>query len=80
MCGNGSRSSIGDIGSRDNANLLTIDSVSELTDGLEFGIIERIWAGIDIDIESIDGTLFTGIKRSGTVGGVTGGNVCMSES
>lgn len=41
--------------------------MSHLGDGLELGVIERVRAGIGIDIERIDGRLLAGVQRGGAV-------------
>lgn len=64
------RRSIGQVCSRDDTDLATVDTVDELSNGLEFRVIEGICRGVDVDVESIDGALFSSVKGSGGVGRV----------
>lgn len=63
-----SRRGIGNVSGRDNTNVSTSEAVEHLGNCLNLGVIERILAGVRVDVQAVDGTLVSGVEGSSRVG------------
>lgn len=63
-----SRCGIGNVRSGNNTNMAASETVEHLSNGLHFGVIEGVLAGVGVDVQAVDGALVSSVERSSRVG------------
>lgn len=58
----GSRGCIGQVRRAHDSNVSSVHAMEDLRNGLNFGVVERIWGGVGIDAHSVDARLVAGVQ------------------